>query len=160
MSENTNNKDAELEVLLDDDSENIEEIKEELTVKDNSKDAKESKTEKVSDKVENVKIEEAKPQPQAIVAPEPAAETPGLAYVADGVLGSTKVAKPEPKPAAKKAAKKDTVAVHSTRNVTWNGVGKVYTGYNIVTKEAADQWLKRDHIRLATPEEVAREYGQ
>jgi DNA-binding protein H-NS len=80
--------------------------------------------------------------------------------VANGVLGSTKVTKPEPKPAAKKAAKKDTVAVHSTRNVTWNGVGKVYTGYNIVTKEAADQWVKRDHIRLATPEEVAREYGQ
>lgn len=160
MSENTNNKDAELEVLLDNDSENIEEIKEELAVKDDSKDAKESKDEKASYKVENIKTEEAKPQPQAIVTPDPVVETPGLAYVANGVLGSTKVVKSEPKPVAKKVTKKDTVAVHSTRNVTWNGVGKVYTGYNIVTKEAADQWIKRDHIRLATPEEVAREYGQ
>jgi hypothetical protein len=160
MSENTNNKDAELEVLLDDDSENIEEIKEELTVKNDSKDIKESKDNKVSDKIENVKIEEAKPQPQAIVTPEPASETPGLAYVGNGVLGSTKVTKLEPKPAAKKAEKKDTVAVHSTRNVTWSGVGKVYIGYNIVTQEAADQWIKRDHIRMATPEEIAREYGQ
>jgi hypothetical protein len=66
----------------------------------------------------------------------------------------------KPAVATKKTAKKDIVAVHSTRNVTWNGVGKVYIGYNIVSKEAADQWVTRDHIRLATPEEVAREYGQ
>jgi hypothetical protein len=51
------------------------------------------------------------------------------------------------------------VAVHSTRNVTWPNVGKVYTGYNIVTQEAADKWKTRDHIRIATPEEVAKEFG-
>jgi hypothetical protein len=39
-------------------------------------------------------------------------------------------------------------------------VGKVYRGYNIVTKEQADKWLTRDHIRLATPEEVAQEFGR
>jgi hypothetical protein len=57
-------------------------------------------------------------------------------------------------------AKKNTVAVHSTRNVTWSGVGKVDRGYNIVTKEASEKWLTREHIRLATPEEVARDFGK
>lgn len=56
-------------------------------------------------------------------------------------------------------ADKETVAIHSTRNVSWEGVGKVEKGYNIVKKSAAEKWLTRDHTRLATPEEVAREYG-
>lgn len=55
--------------------------------------------------------------------------------------------------------RKFTVAIHSTKNVVWDGVGKVEKGYNIVKKADADKWLTRDHIRLATPEEVAREYG-
>ena len=54
---------------------------------------------------------------------------------------------------------KETVALHSTKNVVWEGVGKVEKGYNIVKKSEAAQWLKRSHIREATPEEVAREYG-
>ena len=157
MSENTNNEKE--ESLLVDDVKDIEESTK--NVEESIEDIEESKDEEVSVKIENVKLEEAKPQPQAIVTPEPVEEKPGLAYVANGVLGSTKVAKSEPKPAVKKAAKKEeTVAVYSSRNVTWNGVGKVYTGYNIVSKTAADQWLKRDHVRLATPEEVAREYGK
>lgn len=52
------------------------------------------------------------------------------------------------------------IAVFSTRNVTLNGVGKVYRGYNIVSEAEAEQWLKRDHIRLATPEEIAQEFGK
>ena len=161
MSENTNNEETDLETLLGDTLEKVEDVKEELSVEDDSEDVEESKDEKISDKVKNVKLEEAKPQPHAIVTPEPKEDTPGLAYVANGVLGSTRVTKTEPKPVVKKAAKKeDTVAIYSSRNVTWNGVGKVYTGYNIVSKAAADQWINRDHIRLATPEEVAREYGQ
>jgi hypothetical protein len=39
-------------------------------------------------------------------------------------------------------------------------VGKVYRGYNIVEKDAADKWLTRSHIRMATPEEVAKEFGK
>jgi hypothetical protein len=54
---------------------------------------------------------------------------------------------------------KETVAVHSTRNAFWAGVGKVKTGYNIMTREKAAVWLERDHTRLATPEEVAREFN-
>ena len=54
---------------------------------------------------------------------------------------------------------KETVAVHSTRNVFWDGVGKIKAGYNIMTREKAAVWLERDHTRLATPEEVAREFN-
>jgi len=52
------------------------------------------------------------------------------------------------------------LAVFSTRNVTLPGVGKVYRGYNIVSEHEATEWLKRDHIRLATPEEIAEEFGK
>jgi hypothetical protein len=55
--------------------------------------------------------------------------------------------------------KPETVAIHSTKNVSWPEIGKVLRGYNIVEKEIADKWLTRKHIRLATPEEVAREFG-
>lgn len=55
--------------------------------------------------------------------------------------------------------KYDKVAIYSSRNVSWQGVGKVSKGYNIMTKDKAEQWLTRDHTRIATPEEVAKEYG-
>lgn len=85
-----------------------------------------------------------------------------VGLVGNGAIGSVSAPRPK-KSTAKKSApakKADTVAVFSTRNVTWNGVGKVYRGYNIVEKAAADKWLTRDHIRLATPEEVAKEFGR
>ena len=84
----------------------------------------------------------------------------GLANV-NGSIGSTAMVIEPKKPVIKKE-KKDkakTVAVHSTKNVTWPGVGKVYIGYNIVTEAESEQWLTRSHIRLATPEEVAKEFG-
>jgi len=90
----------------------------------------------------------------------PAEEAVGLTRVANGVIGTGTVKR---KPATKKvevAEKPQKVAVHSTRNVTWPNVGKVYRGYNIVTQEQAEKWLTRDHIRLATPEEVAQEFGK
>jgi hypothetical protein len=63
------------------------------------------------------------------------------------------------KPAANAGRNKATVAIYSDRNVSWNGVGKIEKGYNIVTKENAAKWLTRRHVREATPEEVASEYG-
>lgn len=87
-------------------------------------------------------------------------EVAGLTSIAGGVIGTGTV-KPKQKP-AKVASKTsdDKVAIHSTKNVTWSGVGKVYRGYNIVTQEVANKWLTRDHIRPATPEEVAQEFGK
>jgi hypothetical protein len=64
-----------------------------------------------------------------------------------------------------KVFKKDTetpegkVALHSDKNMHWNGIGRISKGYNIVTKEAAEKWLTRKGIRQATPEEVASYYG-
>ena len=64
------------------------------------------------------------------------------------------------KPAkAEKKVFKDTVAIYSSKNISWQEVGKVSKGYNIVSKEASKEWLKRKDIRLATPEEVAKEFG-
>jgi hypothetical protein len=77
-----------------------------------------------------------------------------------GAIGSGSADRPAKKSNPKAEPKAETVAIHSTRNVTWNEVGKVYRGYNIVSKSAADKWLTRDHTRLATPEEVAREFGK
>jgi hypothetical protein len=91
---------------------------------------------------------------------DPAPEVPALGNV-NGAIGVTTAPKESKKPAKKSSApKKDTVALYSTKNVTWPGVGKVYRGYNIVEKDAAEKWLTRSHIRTATPEEVAKEFGK
>lgn len=74
------------------------------------------------------------------------------------VIGSTS-SKQAAKPTAKAAPKKATVAIYSDRNIRWGDVGEISKGYNIVTKEQAEKWLTRKHVREATPEEVASEYG-
>jgi hypothetical protein len=102
-------------------------------------------------------------EPDAIAAPAYSApeEIQALGAVAEGVIGATTAAVASPrKKNSKPEEKKETVAIHSTKNVTWSEVGKVYRGYNIVEKDAADKWLTRSHIRMATPEEVAKEFGK
>jgi len=91
----------------------------------------------------------------------PKEEVAGLVSIANGVIGTGSV-KPKPKANVNVNPKPEVekVAIYSTKNVTWNGVGKVYRGYNIVTKEVAGQWLTRSHIRMATPAEVAQEFGK
>jgi hypothetical protein len=115
----------------------------------------------VEDVVETPVVEEAA---QAVVeapayqAPE---EVQALGSVAAGVIGATKAPRSSEKKKSGKAAEKvETVAIYSTKNVTWSEVGKVYRGYNIVEKDAAEKWLTRSHIRIATPEEVAKEFGK
>jgi hypothetical protein len=94
----------------------------------------------------------------AYQAPE---EVQALGSVAEGVIGATTATKTSPKKKSVKASEvKETVAIYSTKNVTWPEVGKVYRGYNIVEKDAAEKWLTRSHIRTATPEEVAKEFGK
>lgn len=113
----------------------------------------------VEEKLEDV-VEPAV-DPAVIVEVKKEEESPALAPVENGVLGSSKISKTASKPKVKtdKVVADDKVAVFSTSNVTWNGVGKVYRGINIVTAAAAERWLERPHIRIATPEEVAKEYG-
>jgi purine nucleoside phosphorylase len=111
--------------------------------------------------VETAFVEEAA---QAVVE-TPAYEAPeevqALGSVEAGVIGATTAPKTtERKKSAKVAEPKETVALYSTKNVTWSEVGKVYRGYNIVEKANAARWLTRSHIRIATPEEVAKEFGK
>jgi hypothetical protein len=79
-----------------------------------------------------------------------------------GAIGVTK-STPKKKTTTKSAPKKEkevTIAVHSTRNVVWEGVGKIAKGYNILKEAEAEKWLTRNHVREATPEEISREYGK
>ena len=54
----------------------------------------------------------------------------------------------------------EKIAIYSTKNIYWNGLGKIEKGYNIVAKEASEKWLTRKAVREATPEEVAKHYGK
>lgn len=113
-------------------------------------------------KVEEInKVEEPKVANNVIGSELPKEDKPKKASLSDvnGAIGSSGANKKD-KVAPKATKEVEKVAVYSTRNVTWNGVGKVYRGYNIVTKDEAEQWLKRDHVRLATPEEVAKEFNK
>ena len=58
------------------------------------------------------------------------------------------------------AKKSEGVALYSTKNVSWQGVGSLSKGYNIVSEAEAAKWQTRNHVRLATPEEVAAAYGK
>jgi hypothetical protein len=84
----------------------------------------------------------------------------------DGVIGSNAAdyaLKDAPKanaPVVKATPNPEKTALWSAKNIRWTGVGELSKGYNIVTKEAADKWLKKDGIREATPEEVATYYGK
>jgi hypothetical protein len=99
-----------------------------------------------------------------VSAPEPeGSEGPGVAPLDSGAIGSTTVKfKAEPTKAEatqeKKADKKPTVALYSNGNIHWEEVGSLSKGYNFVTKLEADKWLTLDSIRLATPDEIAKEF--
>jgi hypothetical protein len=118
----------------------------------NTKAVKESAT-KTNDKVIGSGTTSGKSKTKRVAA---------VGAVADGVIGSSTkivtVSEPEP---AKPTAAKETVAIYSTKNVSWDGYGKVSRGYNILSKEVAEKWLaeRSYHTRLATPEEVAKEFG-
>lgn len=55
---------------------------------------------------------------------------------------------------------KKKVAIYALKNLHWNEIGSLKTGYNIVTKEESEKWLSHKAVRVATPEEVARHYGK
>lgn len=114
------------------------------------------------EKNKNKKSEEAKEsETENVISSEKAAVSPNLSVAPneENVIGSAGADKKEAvRPALVKEQEK--VAIHSTKNVSWSGVGTVSRGYNIVTKAAAEKWLTRYYIRIATPEEVARDFGK
>ncbi len=105
--------------------------------------------------------EEIAAKKEAEATEEIAEETEDLELVEEKVLdvAEEKPAKPAKTEKVEKKSAEKTVALLSTRNVNWNGVGSVEVGYNIVTEEQAEKWLTRTHITLATPEDVAKGYG-
>jgi hypothetical protein len=77
----------------------------------------------------------------------------------NGVIGTPASTVKQKENIQPKKSKEEKVAIHSSRSVNWPGVGEVRKGYNIIPKNKLDQWLSRDHVREATPEEVAEEFG-
>lgn len=67
---------------------------------------------------------------------------------------------PKNEKASKKVKSKDAkkVALYSEKNLHM-GAASLKIGYNIVSEEAAEKWLKVKSVRKATPEEVKTAYG-
>jgi hypothetical protein len=74
--------------------------------------------------------------------------------VVNGAIGSPGAERQDKPKIVAEPKKKETVAVYSTRNVMWEGVGEVKRGYNFLTPVQAEKWLTRVHTRLATPAEI------
>ena len=82
--------------------------------------------------------------------------TNGVLPLENGTLG---VNIPKIEPGTKPVVGDDKVALHSDKNLSWNGVGKLKRGYNFVTEGVSEKWLKQKAVRLASPEEVASHFG-
>lgn len=95
--------------------------------------------------------------PKASVPAKPKKPSVGIVNGAIGSTGADRKAKPAP---AVAEPEPKTVAVFSSKNISWTGVGKLRSGYNILTERQAEHWLTRKSVRLATPEEVAKEFNK
>lgn len=146
-------------IVVDNEVEVTVEAAEELPV---AVEAPEEIVEQVVEVVEESKASDIAVENDVIASPSasktPKEKAPALRPVGNGVIGSSHANKKD-KVVATPAKQENTVAIYSTRNVVWTEVGKVSRGYNIVSEEAAQKWLQRDHIRLATPEDVAKGFG-
>ena len=50
--------------------------------------------------------------------------------------------------------------VLADRNLYWSGVGKLKEGYNLVSKQDAEKWLRVKSVSSATASDLARSYGK
>ena len=123
------------------------------------------------DHPETTKVEEVAQENNieaSISAPEPevtairssdlansTSESQALGSVANGVIGVTSTPRVPEKPSKKEYTK---VCVYSQKNISVPGLGKLLRGYQMVEKSLADQWAEKPYARIATPEEVAREF--
>ena len=95
------------------------------------------------------------------VVEAPAAEEPvqSLGFTETGAIGSMAADGPQ-RTINQESQNEGKIAIYSTSNVRWaEANGAVYKGVNIVTKDQADKWLTRSHVRIATPEEVKKALG-
>lgn len=143
----------------------MENVNENSTPWDNYKNPQDKQESPIVEPVVETPVVEIAVEPRTLPVEDPApvaAEAPkapdqALGFLRSGAIGS--MAADGPKPTVTNSNSSDKVAVHSTKNVSWPEVGRVYRGFNIVTKAAADKWLSRDHIRLATPSELKTVLG-
>jgi len=84
-----------------------------------------------------------------------------LGSVGNGIFGTVTVSSESISETKEKKekAQKDLVAIYSPKNIYWSGVGKILKGFNIVERHNAEKWITKPGIRIADPEEVAKEYG-
>lgn len=144
--------------------ENNSPLSEEIAKRQDSAAGYWSTPEKIAEEAAKVEAPVAEAVVEAPVAEAvveaPAAEEPvqSLGFTKTGAIGSMAADGPKKdiKPSADLSEK---VAIHSTRSVRWEEVGSITKGYNIVTKAQADKWLTREHVRIATPEEVQKAFG-
>jgi len=123
-------------------------------------------------KIDNVNIGEGlveNEEGQKVIAGKKPARKPSRSNLNSETEGSAissraadaALAKPKVEPEEKKNSEKDDkVALWSPKNIRWTNVGNLTKGYNIVTKEAAEKWLRRQGVRKASAEEVATYYGK
>lgn len=121
--------------------------------------------EKYNEYVKNIKITGTEEVPSGAISapnkPGPGGKKKSFSGTSEsGAISSAGANRKTQSVSTPPKSKTEDVAVHSTRNVSWLGVGKLIKGYNIVSKDSSEKWLTRDHVRLATPEEVASEYNK
>jgi hypothetical protein len=126
---------------------------------------KETKSEQVAKK-NNIKS--SKPKEDSSNVGEGAISSPGAvskggkktSAVQQNSFGAISSARADAPKVDKPSTTKETekVAIFSTKNVSWAGVGRIGKGYNIVTRSDANKWLTREHVREATPEEIAESF--
>lgn len=102
--------------------------------------------------------------PDAIIVPKKEKIKPASSSKSndDGVVVSGGAEKNYPPVKAEKSNKisNEKIAVYSEKNLYWHGLGTLEKGYNIITKESAETWLRHKSVRQATPKEVATHYGR
>jgi predicted S18 family serine protease len=70
------------------------------------------------------------------------------------------VPKEEPKAEiTEEGAHSELEVVLADRNLYWSGVGKLKEGYNLVSKQDAEKWLRVKSVSSATASDLARSYG-
>ena len=89
------------------------------------------------------------------VVPEPVENLITATPVVEEVKEKPKAGKPAKKTKSKDANK---VALYSEKNLHM-GASSLKIGYNIVSEDAAEKWLKVKSVRKATPEEVKTAFG-
>lgn len=96
---------------------------------------------------------------EVIAVPEEDKAGKGLGEVNGGAIGSVDVKSKSKKKAVVVKEAIDTVALNSNRNISWDGVGRLKKGINIVTAEEAAKWTELKGVELVSPEQVAKEFG-